>query len=59
MHQSKYAKDILNQFCMVGCKPISTLLASGFKPYKEHGEAKADVTIFRSLISYLFYLLTS
>lgn len=57
--QSKYAKEILRKFQMIGCKSSGTLLVSGRQLYKEDRAEKLDSTKYRSLVGCLLYLSAS
>lgn len=54
--QRKYASDLLKKFKMESCNPVSTPLAINEKLSKTDGDAKADVTQYRSLVGCLLYL---
>jgi len=54
--QRKYGMDLLRKFKMESCNPVATPLAVNEKLSKADGDAKADVTQFRSLVGSLLYL---
>jgi hypothetical protein len=56
LSQKKYANDVLKKFKLESCKSVSTPLAVNEKLSKSDGDAKADVTQYRSLIGCLLYL---
>nr|KYP72830.1 Copia protein [Cajanus cajan] len=56
LSQKKYANDLLKKFKLENCNPVSTPLAVNEKLSKADGDAKADVTQYRSLVGSLLYL---
>ena len=60
--QEKYVHDILKQFDMVGCKPVSTPLEPGAKlsvvdsPVDELGKAAMEAYPYRQVVGKLMYL---
>ena len=57
LSQKKYAMDLLKKFKLESYNPVSTPLAANEKLSKtDGGDAKADVTQYRSLVGSLLYL---
>ncbi|TXG57777.1 hypothetical protein EZV62_015606 [Acer yangbiense] len=56
LSQRKYGMDLLRKFKMESCNPVATPLAVNEKLSKADGDAKANVTQFRSLVGSLLYL---
>lgn len=54
--QRKYAKDFLNKFGMLNCKPAATPMNINEKLQQEDGEERAEVRRFRSLVGGSIYL---
>ncbi|CAL5340443.1 unnamed protein product [Camellia sinensis] len=54
--QRKYAKDLLNKFGMLNCKPATTPMNINEKLQCEDGAEMADASRFRSLVGGLIYL---
>ena len=55
--QHKYAKDLLQKFGMLKCKPISTLVEVKAKLCAQEGKELEDPTIYRQLVGSLIYLI--
>ena len=56
MCQHKYAKDLLQKFGMLNCKPISTLVEVNAKLCAQEGKELEDPTMYRQLVDSLIYL---
>ncbi|CAL5412844.1 unnamed protein product [Camellia sinensis] len=54
--QRKYAKDLLNKFGMLNCKPATTPMNINEKLQCEDGAEMADASRFRSLVGGLIHL---
>lgn len=54
--QQKYAKDLLQKFGMLECKPISTPMEVNAKICAHEGKDFQDVTMYRQLVGNLIYL---
>ena len=54
--QQKYAKDLLQKFGMLECKPISTPLEANAKLCGHEGKDLEDGTMYRQLVGSLIYL---
>ena len=57
--QHKYAKKVFKKFNMEGCKPTTTLMNQKKKFYRKDGVEKVDERMYRSLIAYLMYLIST
>ena len=56
IHQSKYAKSLLEKFGLAECKPVSIPLAIGEKMVKDDGSELADDNLYRKIVGSLLYL---
>ena len=56
IHQSKYARTLLEKFGLADCKPVSTPLIMGEKLRKEDGSELADENVYRRIVGSLLYL---
>jgi len=56
LSQRKYVVDLLKKFKLESCNPVTTPLAVNEKLSKNDGDAKVDVTQYRSLIDSLLFL---
>ncbi|XP_017187340.1 uncharacterized mitochondrial protein AtMg00810-like [Malus domestica] len=54
--QQKYAKDLLQKFGMLECKPISTPVELNAKMCAHEGKDLEDATMYRQLVGSLIYL---
>jgi hypothetical protein len=54
--QQKYAKDLLQRYGMLDCKPISTPMDSNVRLQEDEGKELEDVTMYRQLVGSLIYL---
>ncbi|KAF7810522.1 putative mitochondrial protein [Senna tora] len=54
--QQKYARDILQKFGMLDCKPIATPMEVNAKLCSAEGKNLEDVTMYRQLVGRLIYL---
>ena len=59
INQSKYTKEILNQFGLEDSKPYGTSLSSTYKLDKDEKEKKVDQKLYRGMIRSLLYLTAS
>ncbi|KAL4355035.1 hypothetical protein GQ457_06G000650 [Hibiscus cannabinus] len=59
MGQQKYAKDLLQRYEMLDCKPISTPMDPNIKLQAEEGKDLEDTTMYRQLVGSLIYLTLS
>ena len=53
--QQKYAKDLLERYGMLDCKPISTPMDPNVK-FKDEGKKLEDVTMYQRMVGSLIYL---
>ena len=44
--QQKYAKDLLQRYVMIDCKPMSTLMDPNARLQEDEGKDLEDVTIY-------------
>ena len=56
MGQQKYAKDLLQMYGMIDCKPMSTPIDPNVRLQEVEGKDLEDVTMYRQLIGSLIYL---
>ena len=56
MNQRKYALEILEETCMIDCKPIDTPMDPNVKLVSGHGETLRDPKRYRRLVGKLNYL---
>jgi hypothetical protein len=56
LSQKKYARDLLDKFGMLNCKPATTPMNMNEKLQQEDGEELVDARRFRSLVGGLIYL---
>eukprot|EP00253_Pinus_taeda_P025156 PITA_25156 len=56
LSQAKYARDLLERFCMADCKPASTPFLSGVRPEDGDDTPLVDSTLYRQLVGSLLYL---
>ncbi|KAF7843936.1 putative mitochondrial protein [Senna tora] len=54
--QQKYARDLLQKFGMLDCKPIATPMEVNAKLCSTEGKNLEDVTMYRQLVGSLIYL---
>jgi len=54
--QQKYAKDLLQRYEMIDCKPISTPMDPIVRLQEDEGKDLEDVTMYRQLVGSLIYL---
>ena len=54
--QQKYAKDLLQRYRMLDCKPISTPMDPNVRLQEDKGRDLEDVTMYRQLVGSLIYL---
>jgi transposase InsO family protein len=54
--QQKYAKDLLQRYGMLDCKPIATPMDSNVRLHEDEGKNLEDVTMYQSLVGSLIYL---
>ena len=54
--QQKYAKDLLQRYEMLDCKPISTPMDPNVRLQEGKGKDLEDVTMYRQLVGSLIYL---
>ena len=54
--QQKYAKDLLQRYRMLDCKPISTPMDPNVRLQEDKGKDLEDVTMYRQLVGSLIYL---
>jgi len=54
--QQKYAKDLLQRYGMLDCKPISTPMDPNVKFQKDEGRNLEDVTMYQKMVGSLIYL---
>ena len=54
--QQKYAKDLLQRYGMLDCKPISTPMDPNVRLQEDKGKNLEDVTMYRQLVGSLIYL---
>ena len=54
--QQKYAKDLLQRYGMLDCKPISTPMDPNVRLQEYKGKDLEDVTMYRQLVGSLIYL---
>ena len=55
--QRKYAKEVLERFCIEICNPVNNLIVTGCKLSKSgNGAASVDVTEYKQLVGSLLYL---
>ncbi|GMJ04713.1 cysteine-rich RLK (RECEPTOR-like protein kinase) 8 [Hibiscus trionum] len=57
--QQKYAKDLLQRYGMLDCKPISTPMDPNIKLQIDEGKDLEDTTMYRQLVGSLNYLTLS
>ncbi|GMI77806.1 hypothetical protein HRI_001449800 [Hibiscus trionum] len=57
--QQKYAKDLLQRYGMLDCKPISTPMDPNIKLQIDEGKDLEDTTMYRQLVGSLIYLTLS
>jgi Reverse transcriptase (RNA-dependent DNA polymerase) len=56
LHQQKYSRDLLRNFGMMKCKPISTPIEPNVKMCAHEGKDLEDATMYRQLVGSLIYL---
>ena len=56
MGQQKYAKDLLQMYGMIDCKPMSTPMDPNMRLQEDKGKDLEDVSMFQQLVSSLIYL---
>ena len=54
--QQKYAKDLLQRYEMLDCKPISTPMDPNVRLQEDKGKNLEDVTMYQQLVGSLIYL---
>lgn len=54
--QAKYAREILERFGMINCKPVSNPVVTGSKLSKRGGGAEVDITNYKQMVGSLMYL---
>jgi len=54
--QQKYAKDLLQRYGMLDCKPISTPMDPNVRLQEDEGNDLEDMTMYRQLVGSLIYL---
>ncbi|KAK3119631.1 hypothetical protein QOZ80_9AG0673040 [Eleusine coracana subsp. coracana] len=54
--QQKYAKDLLQRYGMLDCKPISTPMDPNVRLREDEGKELEDVTMYRQMVGSLIYL---
>ena len=54
--QQKYAKDLLQRYEMIDCKPISTPMDPIVRLQEDEGKDLEDVTMYRQLVGSLICL---
>ena len=57
LSQKKYAKDLLKKFHRENCKPTTTPFVQNLQLIKDDGAAKVEISVYRSLIGSLLYLI--
>ena len=55
--QQKYAKDLLQWYVMIDCKPKSTPMDSNVRLQEDEGKDLEDVTMYRQLVGSFIYLI--
>ncbi|GFZ10854.1 hypothetical protein Acr_22g0002520 [Actinidia rufa] len=56
LSQQKYSLDLLQDTCMLGCRPTSTPMVPNLKISAELGELFPDPSIYQRLVGHLIYL---
>ena len=56
LSQEKYVEDMLKNFNMSDCKPMTTPMATNEKLSKYDGKDKVDALLYRSMVGSLIYL---
>ena len=56
LSQQKYAKDLLQRYGMIDCKPMSTPMDPNVRLQEDEGKDLEDVTMYRQLVGSLIYL---
>lgn len=56
IYQSKYVKEVLRIFDMEDCKPVGTLMVTGYKLSKRDDSPSVDEKEYRSMIGKLHYV---
>ena len=56
MGQQKYAKDLLQMYGMIDCKPMSTPMDPNMRLQEDEEKELEDVTMHRQLVGSLIYL---
>ena len=54
--QQKYAKDLLQRYAMINCKPMSTPMDPNMRLQEDEEKDLEDVTMYRQLVGSLIYL---
>ena len=54
--QQKYAKDLLQRYAMINCKPMSTPMDPNMRLQEDEEKDLEDVTMYRQLVGSLTYL---
>ncbi|WVZ78229.1 LOW QUALITY PROTEIN: hypothetical protein U9M48_025977 [Paspalum notatum var. saurae] len=54
--QQKYAKDLLQRYGMLDCKPIATPMDSNVRLQEDEGKHLEDVTMYQRMVGSLMYL---
>jgi hypothetical protein len=54
--QQKYAKDLLQRYGMLDCKPIATPMDPNMKLQEDEGKNLEDVTMYQRMVGSLIYL---
>ncbi len=57
--QSKYIKKMMKRFQMEECKPVSTLMVTGYKLSNDNESTEVDTNLYRSMIGSLLYVTAS
>ena len=59
INRMKYIKEMLKNFQMEYCKPVSTPMITGYKLSKEDESKEVDQRIYRSIIDSMLYVTAS
>ena len=54
--QQKYAKDLLQRYAMINCKPMSTPMDPNMRLQEDEGKDLEDMTMYRQLVGSFIYL---
>lgn len=53
--QQKYAKDLLQRYAMINCKPMSTPMDPNMRLQEDEEKDLEDMTMYRQLVGSLIY----